>query len=138
MVLKRPFPELTPMLWGEPEHYGRDYWQILPNVYYTGDSAQIDDDGYVWFSGRADEIIKIAGHRIGTIEVETAFLVGPNFTSECILTVDLDMGDSARGKYDFDVVGHYARPDVFRLHVSEEPQPVVVGVTDPMCIDYKE
>jgi acetyl-CoA synthetase len=77
MVIKRPFPGLTPALWGEPERYGHDYWQILPGVYYTGDSAQIDEDGYVWFAGRADEIIKIAGHRIGTIEVETAFLRHP-------------------------------------------------------------
>ena len=80
MVIKRPFPGLTPALWGEPERYGRDYWQILPGVYYTGDSAQIDQDGYVWFAGRADEIIKIAGHRIGTIEVETAFLRHPAVT----------------------------------------------------------
>jgi len=74
MVIKRPFPGLTPALWGEPERYGRDYWNIIPGVYYTGDSAQIDEHGYVWFAGRADEIIKIAGHRIGTIEVETALL----------------------------------------------------------------
>ena len=80
MVIKRPFPGLTPALWGEPERYGRDYWQILPGVYYTGDSASIDEDGYVWFAGRADEIIKIAGHRIGTIEVETAFLMHPAVT----------------------------------------------------------
>ena len=77
MVIKRPFPGLTPELWGEKERYGRDYWQIIPGVYYTGDSAQIDEDGYVWFAGRADEIIKIAGHRIGTIEVETALLGHP-------------------------------------------------------------
>jgi nitrilase len=52
-------------------------------------------------------------------------LAGPDFVGECILTADLDMGDIARGKYDFDVVGHYARPDVFRLHVNEQPQVVV-------------
>jgi acetyl-CoA synthetase len=74
MVIRRPFPGLTPALWGEPERYGRDYWQKIPNLYYTGDSAHFDEDGYVWFGGRADEIIKIAGHRIGTIEVESAFL----------------------------------------------------------------
>jgi acetyl-CoA synthetase len=78
MVLTRPFPGLTPALWGEPARYGRDYWQKIPNVYYTGDSAHIDEDGYVWFAGRADEIIKIAGHRIGTIEVETALLKHPS------------------------------------------------------------
>ena len=77
MVIKRPFPGLTPALWGEPERYGKDYWSKIPNVYYTGDSAHIDEDGYVWFAGRADEIIKIAGHRIGTIEVETAILKHP-------------------------------------------------------------
>ena len=78
MVLRRPFPGLTPTLWGEPERYGRDYWEQLHGVYYTGDSAHIDEDGYVWFAGRADEIIKIAGHRLGTIEVETACLQHPS------------------------------------------------------------
>ena len=77
MVIKRPFPGLTPTLWGEPERYGKDYWERIPGVYYTGDSAHIDDDGYVWFAGRADEIIKIAAHRLGTVEVETAFLKHP-------------------------------------------------------------
>jgi acetyl-CoA synthetase len=76
-VVRRPFPGLTASLWSEPERYGQDYWQRIPGVYFTGDAAAIDPDGYVWFSGRADEIIKIAGHRIGTIEVETAFLRHP-------------------------------------------------------------
>ena len=82
MVLKRPFPGLTAALWGEPERYGRDEWERIAGVYYTGDSAHIDADGYVWFAGRSDEIIKIAGHRIGTIEVESAFLVHPS-VAEC-------------------------------------------------------
>jgi acetyl-CoA synthetase len=77
MVLQRPFPGLIPTLWGDPERYLRDYWDRIPSVYYTGDSAHIDEDGYVWFAGRADEIIKIASHRIGTVEVETAFLKHP-------------------------------------------------------------
>jgi acetyl-CoA synthetase len=77
MVLKRPFPGLIATLWGEQERYGADYWSRIPGVYYTGDSAHIDEDGYVWFAGRADEIIKIADHRIGTVEVETAFLTHP-------------------------------------------------------------
>jgi acetyl-CoA synthetase len=78
-VIKRPFPGLTASLWAEPERYARDYWDKVPgkNVYFTGDATSIDSDGYVWFSGRADEIIKIADHRLGTIEVETAFLRNP-------------------------------------------------------------
>jgi acetyl-CoA synthetase len=79
MVIRRPFPGLIATLWGEPERYGHDYWGRLPGqtVYYTGDSAHVDSDGYVWFAGRADEIIKIAAHRLGTIEVETALLKHP-------------------------------------------------------------
>jgi acetyl-CoA synthetase len=81
-VLKRPFPGLTAALWGEPGRYGRDYWEKIGGVYFTGDSAHVDEDGYVWFGGRADEIIKIAGHRIGTIEVESACLKHPA-VAEC-------------------------------------------------------
>jgi len=82
MVLKRPFPGMTPGLWGEPERYALDYWRKIPDVYYSGDSAHVDEDGYFWFAGRADEIIKIAAHRIGTIEVESAFLKHPA-VAEC-------------------------------------------------------
>jgi len=82
MVLTRPFPGMTPALWGEPDRYQRDYWGKIPDVYYSGDSAYVDDDGYFWFCGRADEVIKIAAHRIGTIEVESAFIKHPA-VAEC-------------------------------------------------------
>jgi acetyl-CoA synthetase len=100
MVFTRPFPGMTPALWGEPERYGRDYWEkvrLKPDTtsqmwgppsggpgyaYYSGDSAHVDEDGYFWFAGRADEIIKIAAHRLGTIEVESAFLTHPA-VAEC-------------------------------------------------------
>ncbi len=85
LVFTRPFPGLTASLWGEPERYGRDYWQKIPGVYYSGDSAHVDEDGYFWFGGRADEIIKIAAHRIGTIEVESACLTHPA-VAECGVT----------------------------------------------------
>jgi len=81
-VITRPFPGMTPRLWGETERYGTDYWQRIPNVYYSGDSAHVDEDGYFWFAGRADEVIKIAAHRLGTIEVESAFLKHPA-VAEC-------------------------------------------------------
>jgi acetyl-CoA synthetase len=77
VVLTRPFPSLTPTIWNDAERYASDYWGRMAGAYFTGDSAAADEDGYFWFSGRADEIIKIAGHRIGTIEVETALLRHP-------------------------------------------------------------
>ena len=80
LLLKQPVPGMTPMLWGDPERYRREYWEHDPLTsgrYYTGDSAYFDDDGYIWFCGRADEVIKISGHRIGTIEVENAIVSHP-------------------------------------------------------------
>ncbi len=74
LVVERPFPSLTPTLWEDPERYATDYWGKIDGAYFTGDSTSIDEDGYVWFAGRADEVIKIAAHRIGTIEIESAFL----------------------------------------------------------------
>jgi acetyl-CoA synthetase len=73
-VCKRPFPGLTPTLWRNHERYIQDYWDRIPGVYYTGDAAMKDEDGYIWFLGRVDEVIKISAHRIGTIEIESALL----------------------------------------------------------------
>jgi acetyl-CoA synthetase len=118
MVVKRPFPGLTAALWGEPDRYARDYWQKIPGVYYTGDSAHVDDDGYVWFGGRADEIIKIAGHRIGTIEVESACLRHPA-VAECGV---VGRPDETRGEVISAFVmlkhGHAASPELRRALID--------------------
>jgi acetyl-CoA synthetase len=80
LIIRKPFPGLTPSLWGDPERYRRDYWEAKPGtrgLYLAGDAAYKDQDGYIWFAGRADEIIKIAAHRIGTIEIENALISHP-------------------------------------------------------------
>ncbi len=129
MAIRRPFPGLTPALWGEPDRYGRDYWERIPGLYYCGDSAHVDDDGYVWFAGRADEIIKIAGHRIGTIEVESAFLKHPS-VAECGV---IGRPDDTRGEVVSAFVllkhGHVATPELKRMlidTVRRELGPVAV------------
>jgi acetyl-CoA synthetase len=73
-VVKRPFPGLTPTLWRDHEGYVENYWKKFAGMYSTGDAAMRDEDGYVWFLGRVDEVIKISAHRIGTIEIESALL----------------------------------------------------------------
>ncbi len=65
-------------------------------------------------------------------------LAGPNFEGPCILTADLDLGEIPRSKYDFDVVGHYARPDIFRLHVNTQPVPPVVVSSDSGVHPFKK
>jgi acetyl-CoA synthetase len=73
-VIKKPFPGLTPTLWRDHERYVESYWNRFPGVYSTGDAAMKDEDGYIWFLGRVDEVIKISAHRIGTIEIESVLL----------------------------------------------------------------
>ena len=84
-VCKKPFPGLTPTLWRNHERYVRDYWNRIPGVYYTGDAAMKDEDGYIWFLGRVDEVIKIAAHRIGTIEIESALLKHPGVAEAAVV-----------------------------------------------------
>jgi acetyl-CoA synthetase len=63
-------------LWGDRERY-LDYWRIVPPFYTTGDIAAVDEDGYIAILGRADDVMNVAGHRIGTAEVENALLSHP-------------------------------------------------------------
>jgi acetyl-CoA synthetase len=84
-VCKRPFPGLTPTLWRDHERYVQDYWNRVPGVYYTGDAAVKDEDGYIWFLGRVDEVIKISAHRIGTIEIESALLQHPSVAEAAVV-----------------------------------------------------
>jgi len=76
-VCRKPFPGMTPSIWRNKERYAEDYWNRIPRCFYTGDGAVKDEDGYIWFVGRVDEVIKIAAHRIGTIEIESALLSHP-------------------------------------------------------------
>jgi acetyl-CoA synthetase len=80
IIIKRPFPGLVSQLWGDPDGLRTNYWEKLESTkgaYYCGDAAAKDEDGYVWFAGRSDEVIKIAAHRIGTVEVESALIGHP-------------------------------------------------------------
>jgi acetyl-CoA synthetase len=80
MVVKHPFPGLTPTLWNNENRYREEYWSKFEGkrLYYSGDAAYTDKDGYIWFVGRSDDVIKIAAHRIGTIEIENALIAHPS------------------------------------------------------------
>jgi len=82
LVLKNPWPSMLRTLFKEPQRYVETYWSKYPGVYLTGDSARIDEDGYVWIIGRTDDVIKVSGHRIGTAEVEAAVTSHPA-VAEC-------------------------------------------------------
>jgi len=76
LVLKRPFPHMLRTVWRDPARYERD-WQVIPGCYVTGDVATRDKDGYIAVLGRYDDVLNVAGHRIGTAEVESALVSHP-------------------------------------------------------------
>jgi acetyl-CoA synthetase len=74
LVVRRPWPGMLLSLWGDDEKYKITYWTRFPGSYYPGDYAMLDKDGYMWLLGRADDVLKVAGHRLGTMELESAFV----------------------------------------------------------------
>jgi len=74
LIIKKPWPGMLLTLWGDDEKYKKAYWTKYQNAYYSGDFAKIDEDGYFWLLGRADDVLKVAGHRIGTAELESCIV----------------------------------------------------------------
>ncbi len=77
LVIRKPWPGLMRRVFGDPERFKNTYFVRFPGVYNTGDGARKDEDGYFWLMGRIDDVIKVSGHRIGTAEVESAFVAHP-------------------------------------------------------------
>jgi acetyl-CoA synthetase len=74
LVIRKPWPGMLRGLWGDPNRYKNVYWTEVPGSYFTGDGCRQDEDGYFWITGRIDDVLNVAGHRIGTAEVESALV----------------------------------------------------------------
>ncbi|MEO6349655.1 MAG: acetate--CoA ligase [Candidatus Limnocylindrales bacterium] len=77
LVLTRPWPAMLRGIYGDPERYKATYWSRFPGKYFAGDGAKRDDEGYLWLLGRVDDVMNVAGHRLSTIEVESALVDHP-------------------------------------------------------------
>jgi acetyl-CoA synthetase len=135
LVIRRPWPSMLRTVYGDPDRYVEQYWKRFPGIYFTGDGARRDADGYFWIMGRVDDVINVAGHRLGTMEVESALVSHP-FVAEAAVVgrpddlkgqalvafVTVQMGQTAdealRGQLKEHVVkeiGAIARPDEIRF-----------------------
>ena len=74
LVLKRPWPSMLRTIWGDDERYKQQYWSQIGGIYFAGDGARRDSDGYFWIMGRIDDVINVSGHRLGTAEIESALV----------------------------------------------------------------
>jgi acetyl-CoA synthetase len=91
LVIKNPWPGMLLTLWGDDEKYKTVYWSKYKNCYYPGDYAIKDDDGYLWLLGRADDVLKVAGHRIGTAELESCIVSHTDIAESAVCGIPDDV-----------------------------------------------
>ncbi len=123
LVLTRPWPAMLRGIYGDPERYRAQYWARFPGVYLTGDGAKRDDDGDYWLLGRVDDVINVAGHRIGTYEVESALVDNPAVAEAAVIGVTHEVKGQAIAAFVTLREGHAAGPemvDVLKAHVTKK------------------
>ncbi len=95
LVIRNPWPGMLMTLWGDDEKYKAVYWSKYAGCYYSGDYALKDDDGYIWLLGRADDLLKVAGHRIGTAELESCMVSHPSVAESAVCGIPDDVKGEA-------------------------------------------
>ncbi|GAW92607.1 acetate--CoA ligase [Calderihabitans maritimus] len=85
LVLKSPWPAMLRTIFRDPERFKNQYWSRFEGIYFTGDGAKRDEDGYIWVLGRVDDVINVSGHRIGTMEVESALVDHPSVAEAAVI-----------------------------------------------------
>ncbi len=85
LVIRKPWPSMARTVYGDPERYRQTYWSDVPGCYFTGDGARQDADGYFWLMGRVDDVINVSGHRLGTMEVESALVAHPKVAEAAVV-----------------------------------------------------
>ena len=85
LVIRKPWPSMLRTIYGDPERYEEQYWSQIPGTYFTGDGARRDEDGYIWVMGRVDDVINVSGHRLSTMEVESALVAHPHVAEAAVV-----------------------------------------------------
>jgi acetyl-CoA synthetase len=85
LVIRKPWPSMARTIFNDPERYEKSYWSEIPGSYFTGDGARVDDDGCFWLMGRVDDVLNVSGHRLGTMEVESALVAHPKVAEAAVV-----------------------------------------------------
>ena len=127
LVLKRPWPGMLRTIYGDDERYKTQYWSEIPGFYFAGDGARRDKDGYFWVMGRIDDVMNVAGHRLSTMEVESALVSHPSVTEAAVVGKPDDMKGTAVSAFVTLEGGSKPSPklkETLRAHVAKEIGPI--------------
>jgi acetyl-CoA synthetase len=95
LCIRQPWPSMLRGIYGDPDRFVRQYWSEIDGVYFAGDSARRDEDGYFWIMGRVDDVIKVAGHRLGTMEVESGLVSHPAVAEAAVVGIPHEIKGNA-------------------------------------------
>jgi acetyl-CoA synthetase len=127
LVIRKPWPSMLRGIWGDPKRYKETYWSEVKGSYFTGDGCRQDEDGYFWIVGRIDDVLNVAGHRIGTAEVESALVSHPSVAEAAVVGRPDDLKGQALVCFVTLKAGTPATQDLkaeLRDHVGKEIGPV--------------
>jgi acetyl-CoA synthetase len=85
LIIRHPWPSMIRNIWGDPERFKQQYWSRVPGCYFTGDAARRDEDGYYWVLGRVDDVMNVSGHRLSTMEIESALVHHPSVAEAAVV-----------------------------------------------------
>jgi len=123
LTLTAPWPGMLRTIYGDDQRYQDTYWSRFPGRYFAGDGAKLDDEGYWWLLGRVDDVLNVAGHRIGTMEVESALVEHPAVAEAAVVGRAHDLKGQALAAFVTLKDGHQASPslkDDLKAHVAEK------------------
>jgi acetyl-CoA synthetase len=123
LVIRKPWPSMARTIYNDSERYVQQYWTEIPGSYFTGDGARRDKDGYYWLMGRVDDVINVSGHRLGTMEVESALVAHPKVAEAAVVGRPHEMKGQAISAFVTLESGHQASPelkDELRAWVAKE------------------
>jgi acetyl-CoA synthetase len=135
LIVRKPWPGMVRTIWGDPDRFKQQYWSRFPGIYFTGDAARRDGDGYYWVLGRVDDVMNVSGHRLSTMEIESALVRHPAVAEAAVVGKPHEITGQAvccfvtlkRGEYDHHAlatdlrqwiakeIGGFARPEEIRF-----------------------
>jgi acetyl-CoA synthetase len=139
LIIREPWPSMARNVWGDLKRFHEQYWSRVPNCYFTGDAARRDDDGYYWILGRIDDVMNVSGHRLSTMEIESALVHHPAVAEAAVVAKPHEITGQAvcafvtlkQGDWDVQKLGEELRQWVGR-EIGPFARPEEVRFTDAL------
>jgi acetyl-CoA synthetase len=139
LIIRKPWPGMLRTLWGDPKRYEENYWSRIPGNYLTGDAARCDSEGYFWILGRVDDVMNVSGHRLSTMELESALVRHPAVAEAAVVGKPHEITGQAvaafvtlkKGEWNHDALGEELRKWVAH-EIGSFAKPEQIRFTDSL------